>query len=109
VFQKRKYIRDEKHRRFIASLPCIITGKSDVQCAHIRKGNHGGAGLKPSDEYCVPLCVSQHSYQGDIGEVAFWYPYGGYIRASELALELYACTGNREKALEVIARWKASI
>lgn len=109
LIPKANYVRDKKHRIFIASLPCLITGRDDVQAAHIRKGNGGGVGLKPSDEFCVPLSVDQHRLQGEIGEVGFWQPYLGYKRASKLAKSLYKATGDRGKSLELIAEWKNEI
>lgn len=109
MIPKTKFVRDVKHRRFIASLPCLISGGNDTQAAHIRKGNPCGAGLKPSDIYCLPLSVDQHRIQHDMGEVEYWRPYLGYKRASKLARDLYAVTGDREKALELIAEWKNEI
>lgn len=98
-------IRDRKHRKFIASLPCAICPRTDVQAAHVRKGNGGGMGLKPSDEFCVPLCVEHHQVQGEMGEVNFWFPFGGYQEATKLALRLYELTGNHDAALKEIARF----
>ena len=109
LIPKAKYVRDRKHRMFIASLPCLISNRDDTQAAHIRKGNGGGVGLKPSDIYCVPLSVDQHRLQGEIGEVGFWEPYMGYKRASKLARELYGVTGDRGKALELIGEWNNEI
>lgn len=108
LIPKQTIIRDQKHRKWIASLPCLITGATDVQAAHIRRGNGGGIGMKPSDIYCVPLSVEQHRLQGEIGELKFWYPYGGYERVSVLAKRLYEISGNTELALEEIVKWKRS-
>ena len=99
-------VKSEKHRRFIASLPCLITGSTDVQSAHIRKGNGGGMGYKPSDDCCVPLSCAQHTLQGEKGEVAFWEKYGGTERATRLAKALYKNTGDRETCLQLIAEFK---
>ena len=109
MIPKTTFIRDEKHRRFIASLPCLITGASDVQACHVRKQNGGGVGLKPSDEFCLPLSCDQHRIQHDCGEVEFWRPHLGYKRATKLARDLYAVTGDREKALELIGEWHNEI
>jgi hypothetical protein len=106
--QKIKPIRSEKHRRFIASLPCVISGRSDVQAAHIRRGNVCGTGLKPGDNCCVPLSIEEHAKQHVIGELRYWYPYGGYEKATVLAKSLYAVSGDREKALELIAGFKCT-
>lgn len=99
-------VKSEKHRRFIASLPCLITGATDTQCAHIRKGNGGGMGYKPSDCCCVPLSCAQHALQGERGEIVYWKPYGGTELATNLAKALYECTGNKERALELIREFR---
>jgi hypothetical protein len=106
LIPKNNYIRSEKHRRFITSLPCLIYGTDDVQCAHIRKGNICGAGLKPSDQYCVPLSVLAHLEQHDMPEVDFWRPYLGIKRASRLARGLYAVSGDYNKAMQLIMEWR---
>lgn len=101
-FPKKKYIRDEKHRRFIASLPCVICGRGDVQAAHVRRGQDGGTGLKPSDDRVVPLCCFHHDLQHKQGELHFWYGFGGYEAAAALGKKLYAVTGDRDKAYKLI-------
>ena len=106
LIPKQNIVRDEKHRRFIASLPCVICDSTDTQAAHIRKGNGGGMGLKPCDRYCIPLCCVHHREQGDIGELKFYYPHGGYERAAVLAKKLYEFTGNDAKAEQLIKEWR---
>ncbi len=106
LIPKQEIIRDKKHRMFIASLPCLICGGVDVQSAHIRKGNSGGVALKPSDNCCVPLCCEHHRIQGEVGELKFWYDFGGYERATVLAKKLYEFTGNTMKAEQLIGEWK---
>jgi len=103
---KVKKVRDVKHRRFIASLPCLITGAPGVQCAHIRKGNGAGTGLKSGDDCCVPLSCAQHTLQGERGETGYWKPYGGTERATRLAKELYKHTGDRETCLQLMEDFK---
>lgn len=63
-------------------------------------------GMKPSDALTVPLYWRQHALQHEIGEELFWEPYGGTERAKELARQLYENTGNREKCLRIIARFR---
>ena len=101
--------RSPSHRRFIASLPCIITLASNVQAAHIRLNNGGGMGLKPADWYCVPLSVEMHEKQHRIGELRFWYAYGGHERASVLARQIYNVTGDRDAALGFIMEWRYEV
>ena len=106
LIPKQEYIRDEGHRRFVASLPCVICLSTDVQAAHVRKGQSAGIGLKSSDDRCVPLCVSCHRKQGEIGELKFWYGYGGYEAAAALGKKLYKVTGDRAKALKLLLEFR---
>lgn len=100
---KRKKFRSEKYRRWIASLPCIITKTTgECQCAHIRSGFYA-IGMKPDDSMCVPLHWRQHLLQHEISEEKF---YDGKLEeAKELAGELYQCWLNNDdiKAYELIA------
>jgi hypothetical protein len=74
--------RNEKHLRYVASLPCCICGRTDVQAAHIRTASleHGKRGLgmqeKASDAWGTPLCVDHHAEQHTMAEMAFWKKYG---------------------------------
>ena len=47
-----------------------------IQAAHVRIGNGGGVGLKPSDYRAVPLCHWCHERQHRIGERTFWEEVG---------------------------------
>lgn len=59
---KTKRIRDEKFRRWIASLPCMICGQCFLsQAAHLTKG---GMGLKGDDSGCRPLCAYRGKEMG---------------------------------------------
>ena len=106
-------IRSVKHRKFIASLPCVCCGRRDVQAAHIRSGNGAGVGLKSGDDCTLPLCAPRsfedkgcHAKQHHIGEVKFWSEYGGIEQATALAKNIYAVSGDENAALILIARWK---
>lgn len=105
---KAKPFRSEKYRRWIASLPCIVCGSHNVQAAHIRSNTGGGMGYKPSDEWCVPLCVDCHSDQHRVGERKFWSEID---KVKDLASKLYQLWNEDEHerdatAYELIARWR---
>lgn len=112
MIPKMKIIRDEKHRRFIASLPCSasgVTGRS--QAAHIRHGGAGGMGMKPSDDLCIPLSVEEHykqhnKHNNGYGEENFWHAFGGIEAAKKLAKDLYECSGDYVKACELIGAFR---
>lgn len=92
--QRQPRERDDKHLRFIRSLPCCICGRYDVEAAHIRTAslahgkNHTGMGEKPSDKWTVPLCVGHHREQHTMNEMTFWKLHG--IDPFMLALTLRA-------------------
>jgi len=103
--------RSKPHRDWIGALPCLICGRiGPVAAAHIRLGNDGAAGVKPSDFFTVPLCDSHlggfafdgcHDIQHSMGEGPFWALYGGVDRARETALDFAAkspCPDAREAA-----------
>lgn len=77
-----------RHRKFIRSLECAVPACEChigaqaiweakpwelwiVECCHVRTGTDGGAGMKPSDWWTIPLCAGRHQEQHRIGEPAF--------------------------------------
>lgn len=110
--EKQEIYESEKYRRWIASLPCLITGARNVQCAHIRRGADAGMARKPSDSRCVPLSVEQHARQHEIGELKYWYAFGGYETAAILAQQLwntyhaYSAEIRLKHAMELIAAYR---
>lgn len=90
----------EPHRRFVASLPCVICGSHDVQAAHIRYGEpeYGkpqvGMAEKSDDCFVVPLCVAHHMHQHhwEGGERDWWNV--AQIDAVKLALRLFSVSGD---------------
>jgi hypothetical protein len=84
--------RNKKHLRYVASLPCCICGRTDVQAAHIRTASleHGKRGLgmqeKASDLWVTPLCVAHHAEQHSMNEMKFWAAHG--INPFTLAISL---------------------
>lgn len=106
MIEKQDTFDSEKYRRWIASLPCVVTGKKEVQCAHIRKGYLAGASRKPPDWRALPLYHKEHSYQHKIGELKYWYPYGGYETAAVLAKQLYEVRFNTGEAVKLIEEYR---
>lgn len=62
---KPERIKDKKYRKSFAGAMCWNCGRADgtVVGAHIRWGQEGGIGLKPSDDLIVPLCFVCHRDQ----------------------------------------------
>lgn len=77
-------VKDEKHLRFIRSLPCCICGdNTSTEAAHLRVGSighgkpHTGMAEKPSDRWVLPLCNRHHREQHATGdELKFWDFHG---------------------------------
>ena len=65
-------IRDRKYLDSVREQPCIITGSSPCDPAHIRWGMGGGMGLKPDDNRVLPIVHQLHQHQHQIGEIRFW-------------------------------------
>lgn len=104
------------HREFVARLPCLRCGHVSTpdepnECAHVRMGTDGGAGLKPSDRYTVPLCAKCHRTASDaqhrIGEPAFWGRLG--VDPTDAALRLWTVSGNEDQGETVVFKVRQRI
>ena len=106
-------IEDPGHLRFIRTLPCLVTGRTDrIEAAHIRFGEplvgkpKTPMGRKPDDSWVVPLCAYMHregpeaQHRGN--ERAWWIEQR--IDCLQVALALYSVSGNRDLALTIIMR-----
>lgn len=103
---KQQIFDSEKYRRWIASLPCVVSGARNVQCAHIRRGYDAGIARKPPDWRTLPLSVEEHAKQHEIGELNYWYPYAGYENAVALAKKIYDVRFNAPAATQLIEDWR---
>lgn len=60
-------VEDEAYLRYRGTVDCEACGKPAttgmVVAAHVRAGNEGGAGYKPSDDLTVSLCDQCHADQ----------------------------------------------
>ncbi|MEE9301811.1 MAG: Rad52/Rad22 family DNA repair protein [Alphaproteobacteria bacterium] len=65
--------RDEDHRKFIRSRPCLICRRFPSQAHHIRFAQPRGLGLKVSDEWTVPLCLTHHRALHSTGNEETWW------------------------------------
>jgi hypothetical protein len=68
-----KRLRDPAHRRFVASLPCLICGRTPSQAHHLRFAQPRAMGSKVSDEWTVPLCGIHHRALHDDGAEEKWW------------------------------------
>ena len=66
-------IRDKEHLRAVGKEPCLICGRRPSQAHHLKYLQPRGLGLKPSDEYAVPLCRLHHRALHDAGDEEAWW------------------------------------
>ena len=95
--------RRTEHLAFVRQLPCVACGKAaPSEAAHVRSGSDGGAGMKPSDRYSLPLCTDCHAIQHEFGELTFW----SVLRTDPLnaALRLWAVSGDVQAGERVVFR-----
>lgn len=57
---------------YLRDQPCIVTGKRDVEPAHLRLLGSGGVGLKPNDSRALSLYWELHRRQSTEGELPVW-------------------------------------
>lgn len=75
---KRKPQKSKDYLSFIHRLPCVVTGSSIVEAAHLsaaapRYGHYGrGKGTKAPDRWVLPLSPEQHRLQHSGNEMAYW-------------------------------------
>lgn len=85
------------HRAWIRKHRCSVPDcqRLPVECAHVRTGTDGGAGMKPSDKWAISLCEYHHREQHSIGEKAFAAKYD--IDLLELAREFAGRSPHRKR------------
>jgi hypothetical protein len=66
------------HRAWVRLHFCSVPGcrRLPIECAHIRGGTDGGAGIKPSDKWVISLCLFHHREQHQLGEPRFEEKHG---------------------------------
>ena len=67
-------LRDRKYLNSFRDTACEACGADDgtIVAAHIRAGNEGGVGMKPSDDLVFGLCHSCHAEQEASPGAAWW-------------------------------------
>jgi hypothetical protein len=94
---KANIIHSEKHRRFVASFPCVVCGNdTEVQCCHIRSiPKLGNVGKNIRDDFfTIPMCIKCHVLQHQIGELAFFYKFNINPIAVSLKLAIISPCNN---------------
>ncbi len=65
--------RDREHLRRVASLPCLICGRSPSQAHHLRFAQPRVTARKVSDEWVVLLCATHHRALHEAGDERRWW------------------------------------
>lgn len=93
-------IRNASHLQWVRGHQCacgsLPTCSSRIEAAHVRTGTDGGMGMKPGDNWVIPLCSWHHATQHRIGEPAFEKDYG--INMKQIAQGLWAKSPHRHKS-----------
>jgi hypothetical protein len=66
-------LRDKDHRKFVASQPCLVCGRSPADPHHLRFAQPRALGRKVSDEFTVPVCRVHHRELHRHGDEAAWW------------------------------------
>jgi hypothetical protein len=65
--------RSAPYLRYVASQPCLVCFRPDVQAHHLTFAQPKARGLKASDEFTVPLCVACHMSLHLHGDERKWW------------------------------------
>jgi hypothetical protein len=108
---RRPRIEDEKHLRWIRTLPCLISGQYGVEAAHVRYHDprfakrHVGIGEKPDDRWTVPLHHLYHrtgpDAQHNSNEREWWKRRN--IDPVVVAAALYVWSGDDHAAMLILS------
>ena len=105
--QRQPRVKNDRHLRWIRTLPCLVTGKlGSVEASHIRFSDsivgkrETGKGERPDDRWAVPLDRDQHRAQHSTGEREYWKRLG--IDPLAVAMALYSVSGDDEAGCEIL-------
>ncbi len=94
-------MKNKKHTKWIAHLPCIVCGRWPPNVPHhLLKGVTRGMGLKADDSHTVPLCHWCHQDLHLNGDETDYFAVNE-IEPLEVAAHLYELSG-KESALDWI-------
>ena len=96
-------IRCPAHLAWVRGHVCAVQGRGQnghmcvtrVVSAHTRTGTDGAAGIKPGDNWVIPLCAYSHSVQHAWGEATFEKHFGIDMKA--IAAQLWQRSPHRIK------------
>jgi ERF superfamily len=95
VAAKTVRLRDKEHRKFVATHPCLVCGRTPADAHHLRFAQPSAMGRKVSDEFTVPLCRGHHRELHRHGvEMTWWQSVN--IDPLPTALRLWQHTGSKK-------------
>jgi hypothetical protein len=109
-----KRIHYASHLQFVASLPCVVCGRSPSQAHHLKFAQLRTLASKSSDKWAVPLCLLHHRALHDVGAEEAWWEergidakgkrnvFGTKRQAVALVKLASASVPNEEGALKVL-------
>ncbi len=108
---KTEIIKDRAHLKFVATLPCAITGaENGVQSHHLLRDDLGrikrGMGIKAGDNFVLPIHHAKHTELHMDGSETKYLEENGIRCPVDLALILYAFTGQEEFCNRVLEIWR---
>ncbi len=63
--------KNHEYLEWIREQPCIVCqGQSEPH--HVRIDGNAGMGIKPDDEFSLPLCRDHHTESHALGRKSFW-------------------------------------
>ena len=81
-------LRDKEHCKYVATQPCVMSGRTPAEAHHLRFAQPRALGRKVSDEYTVPVCRLHHRELHRYGDEASWWASTS-IDPLPIALELW--------------------
>jgi hypothetical protein len=81
-------LRDKEHRKFVATQPCLVCGRSPADAHHLRFAQPRALGRKVSDEFTVPVCRAHHRELHTHGDEVSWWKRIG-LDPLPIALKLW--------------------
>lgn len=95
-------VRSASHLQFVRGFVCTIFDRHEcagkIEAHHVRLGTDGAAGVKPGDDWAVPLCSLAHRELHDMGEATFQQRFGKDLKA--VAARLWRTSPHRRKVEE---------
>jgi hypothetical protein len=81
-------LRDKDHRKFVATQPCLVCGRTPADPHHLRFAQPRALSRKVSDEFTVPVCRLHHRELHNHGDEKKWWE-GININPLPIAMKLW--------------------